>query len=240
MELSCDIGEAATPDEQQVEDSLWPLIDAANVACGGHAGDERSMRHAVVQAKRFGVILGAHPSYPDRPNFGRVSMKISEEALRDALLRQLRALTEIARAEGLRVDRVKPHGALYNDLHHDSRLGAVLIEAIRVVDPDAALVAAPSSATRELATSRGMRVIGEAFADRRYRSDGSLVSRGEADALLLDPDEAAAQAERIANQHSVIPNDGNAIPIEASTLCIHGDMADCVARLQRIRKALGR
>ncbi len=234
FDLSCDLGEASTREEQAVEDALWPLIGAGNVACGGHAGDEETMTHAVLQAKQFGVVLGAHPSYPDREHFGRRSMEIAPEDLKVALTLQLRTLQEIALAEGLRLGRVKPHGALYNDLHANQGMAHAVVEAIRDVGEGIAVVATASSAFAEAARSFGLPVIPEAFADRRYRGDGSLVPRGEEGSLLLDVDEAADQAVRLARDGKAMAADGREIEVPFSTLCIHGDMPDAVPRVRRI------
>ena len=239
IELSCDLGEADTPDAIAVEDAIWPLIDAANVACGGHAGDQESMRKAARLAAARGLVLGAHPSYPDRPNFGRVSIDMNSAALVDSLVLQIGALREIAAAAGVALRRVKAHGALYNDAHADAGRARTIIDAIERVDHSIAVVAANSSQTASIARQRGIAVIREAFADRRYMPDGSLVSRKEADALL-GVEEAAKQARMLATESSVIARDGRRIAIAFETLCIHADMEHSVERLRAIRAALGR
>lgn len=228
IELSCDLGEASTPEQQAVEDAIWPMIDAANVACGGHAGDESTMTGAVHLADRLRVTLGAHPSYPDRENFGRKSMKIEPDVLRASLVHQIDALRSIARTRGLRLERVKPHGALYNDAFRDRKLGDVIAAAVRHVDPLLAVVGTEGSQMIEAARAAGLPVIREAFADRAYRPDGSLVPRSEPDALL-SVDDAAAQAERLARKEMGIPFD---------TICIHADMEHSAERLRAIRYRL--
>jgi len=238
IELSCDLGEASSPEEQAIEDALWPLISAVNVACGGHVGDAESMKYAVDQAARYGVALGAHPSYPDRVNFGRRSMALERHDLRESLLTQLDALAVIAASGGVSLDRVKPHGALYNDLHDDSDLATTVVEAIREIGQEIRVTASPNSQLSKVARERGAQVIAEAFADRRYRRDGSLVPRSEPDALLLDIEEASGQALHLARERSVVANDGTVVPIEFATLCIHGDMAGSVERAMRIRARL--
>lgn len=215
IELSADLGEGA-PDEGEI----WPLIDAANVACGGHAGDEASMRDAAALASRYGVILGAHPSYPDRENFGRKSMTIDPRSLQDLLVQQIESLRSIAA-----VHRVKAHGALYNDAHRRRDLAAILVAAIRAVDPGLAIVASDTSEMAAAAREAGLPVIREAFADRGYRSDGSLIPRGEPGALL-SVEEAAAQAEKLVRGELAIAFD---------TICIHADMERAVDRLRAIR-----
>jgi UPF0271 protein len=219
IDLSADLGESA-PDE----DAIWPLITSANVACGGHIGDAASMQHAAARALALGVKLGAHPSYPDRANFGRVSMSIAPAALRASLISQIESL----RAFGP-LHHVKPHGALYNDAHRDRALAEVVISSLQglaVVCPDHSQMAAAARAAT-------VPVIREAFADRRYEPDGSLTPR-KIPASLLTVEEAAAQAALLVTDGVVIARDGTRIPIAFDTLCIHADMADALPRLRAV------
>ena len=234
IELSCDLGEASHPHAREIERAIWPMIDAANVACGGHAGDAASMRDAALIAAQHGVILGAHPSYPDRPGFGRKSMDIAPSALLASLIAQIAALAEIASRQDVALQRVKAHGALYNDAHQRIELARVIVAAMKHVDPSLSIVAAGTSAMALAAQEAGVDVIREAFADRRYRDDGALVSRAEADALL-DVEEAAAQAALLAADGVVITQSGRRLPIEFDTICIHADMPGSVERLRAIR-----
>jgi len=220
IDLSADLGEGAPG-----EDEIWPLIDSANVACGGHTGDNASMRDAVERAREHGVRLGAHPSYPDRENFGRVSMSISHDDLRASLVAQLDALRAFAP-----LHHVKPHGALYNDAHRDRALAEAIIDAIG----DLAIVCSDSSQMAAAARARGLRVIREAFADRRYEPDGSLMSRKLAGSLLT-VDEAAQQARLLAGEGAVVARDGSRIAIPFDTICIHADMEHAVKRLRAIQ-----
>ncbi|HET8798859.1 MAG TPA: 5-oxoprolinase subunit PxpA [Thermoanaerobaculia bacterium] len=228
IDLSADLGEGSAG-----EDELWPLLTSANVACGGHAGDEESMRAAAALASRCGVRLGAHPSYPDREHFGRRSLTMTAEALRDSLVAQLRALGRHAR-----VEHVKPHGALYNDAHRDRALAEVIVDALRVVDPSMALVAPDSSQMAAAARAAGLRLIREAFADRRYEPDGSLTPRALAGSTL-SVDEAAEQAALLARESAVIARDGSRIAIAFDTICIHADMEGAVERARAIRNRIG-
>jgi 5-oxoprolinase (ATP-hydrolysing) subunit A len=227
IELSADMGEGS-PDEDQI----WPLIQRANVACGGHAGDEHSMREAAERGHRHGVILGAHPSYPDRENFGRKSMAMEPAALRASLLAQLAALRAHAN-----IRHVKPHGALYNDAHRDLALARVIIEAMRGFDPALAMVAPDHSRMAAAAREAGTPVIREAFADRRYEPDGSLTPRSIAGSTLTI-EEAAAQAALLAREGVVIARDGTRISLPFDTLCIHADMDGAVQRLRAVRAAV--
>ena len=227
IDLSADLGEGSPG-----EDEIWPLITSANVACGGHTGDADSMLHAARRAREHGVRFGAHPSYPDRENFGRKSMSMAPTSLRASLVAQINALREFAP-----VEHVKPHGALYNDAHHDIIRAAVIAEALAEVG-DVAIVCPDRSAMATAARANGIRVIREAFADRRYNPDGSLVSRAEPGALL-DVDEAAAQAALLASERAVIARDGTRISVPHDTICIHADMAHAVERLRAIRQRIG-
>lgn len=238
IEISCDLGEARDAAGEETESRLWDLVDAANVACGGHIGDDESMHRAAARARERGIILGAHPSYPDADGFGRRSISIPDEELAASLRRQISRLRGIAADERVRLARVKTHGALYNDAHRDAHLAALIVAVVSGIDPLLAIVAAPGSAVLAAAQRCGLPVIREAFGDRRYRDDGSLVPRSEAQALLLDVDEAAAQALQLARSGEVTTVSGTRVPIRFETLCVHGDMPDAVARLRGIREAL--
>jgi UPF0271 protein len=238
IELSCDLGEASDEKWRAVERELWTLIDAANVACGGHAGDDASMREAARNAAERGIILGAHPSYPDRPNFGRVSMKLHPRELRRELIHQLSTFAAIAAKEDVAVQRIKAHGALYNDAHHDRELAQLLAEVVRSTDESLSIVAADKSEMALSARERGLHVIREAFVDRRYMPDGSLVSRKDPDALL-SVDEAAEQAVLLATKRQVIARGGTPLSLEFDTLCIHADTPRAVERARAVRDRLG-
>jgi UPF0271 protein len=231
-DLSADMGEGSPGEEE-----IWPLISSANVACGGHVGDAESMAHAARRARELSVRLGAHPSYPDRPNFGRKSMSMSPAALRASLAEQIAALREAADREGVVLRHVKPHGALYNDAHHDRNLAGVIVDAMRQVDRALAIVVPDTSQMASAARAAGTLVVREAFADRRYNADGSLVSRKEAGSLLT-VDEAADQAEMLVRERAVIAGDGSRIKVVFDTICIHADMENAVGRLRAIRKRL--
>lgn len=228
IDLSADLGEGSPG-----EDEIWPLITSANVACGGHVGDEESMRRAATRAARHNVRLGAHPSYPDRENFGRVSMEIRSHDLRESLAVQISALRTFAN-----VQHVKPHGALYNDAHRNRALAALIVEAIRQIDPGMALVAPDASEMAAAARDAGTAVIREAFADRRYEPDGSLVSRKIAGATL-NVEEAAEQAALLVSDGVVVARDGSKVEIAFDTICIHADMEGAVERLLAIRRVVG-
>ena len=233
IDLSADLGEGS-PGEAEI----WPLITSANVACGGHIGDADSMAYAARRARELGVNLGAHPSYPDRDHFGRKTLSIGPAALRVTLAAQIKALHVVAARDGVVLLHVKPHGALYNDAHRDVVRAGVIVEAMTDVDRNLAIVCPDSSAMATAARANGVRVIREAFADRRYNPDGSLVSRAEPDALL-SVGEAAEQAALLATERAVIARDGSRLTVAHDTICIHADMERAVDRLRAIRQRIG-
>ncbi len=216
--INIDLGELPNEPEE-----LYALADLANVACGGHAGDEASMRRACVLAKAHGTRLGAHPSFPDRPNFGRVSMPITIDRLRETLAIQLTALREIARSEGIAITHVKPHGALYHEVVRSPAWAALLLGVVGEVLGRVTVVGPREGALLQAAHDSGLPYFKEAFADRGYDADGRLLPRGAKGALLHDPAEAAAQALRLRH---------------VETLCIHGDNANAVAIARAVRNAL--
>jgi UPF0271 protein len=197
-----------------------------------------TMDHAATQARRYGTKLGAHPSYPDMAHFGRQSLTMEPRALRATLVEQIVSLQEIAERHGVDVVHVKPHGALYNDAHHDRALAAVIVEALQEIDAGIALVCPDASEMAAAARAAGTPVIREAFADRRYNTGGALVPRKESNALL-DVDEAVEQAALLASDGIVVAADGTRIHIPFDTICIHADMENAVARLRAIRQRLG-
>ena len=229
VDLSADLGEGSPGEEE-----IWPLVNSANVACGGHTGDATTMAAAVFLATRWKVKLGAHPSYPDRENFGRKSLALAPRDLRVSLVEQLTALRNLAAAVGMTLTHVKPHGALYNDAHHDTARAATIAEALQEVDPSLALVCPDASAMARAARASGLIVIREAFADRRYAADGSLVSRSRPGSLL-GVEEAADQAALLVSDGVVVTERGTRVPVPFDTICIHADMERAVDRLRAVQ-----
>jgi UPF0271 protein len=206
-------------------EALWALFDVLNIACGGHAGDAASMERVVRWCVASGRTIGAHPSYPDRPGFGRRTMAIEPEALAQSVAEQCAALAAIARGHGRTVEYVKPHGALYHDLARSSPLASAVVGAAAEALGDAVVVIGPpAGALRDAATARGLGYASEGFADRRMRDDGSLVPRTEPGALITDPATAAAQASLLATR--------------LDTICCHADTPGALAIAGAVHKAL--
>jgi 5-oxoprolinase (ATP-hydrolysing) subunit A len=234
IDLNADVGEG----DAETDQALLPLVTSANVACGLHAGDARTMRATVALAQRHGVAVGAHPGYDDREGFGRRPMQLAAGHIKDLLVDQLGALDAIARSEGAIVRHVKPHGALYNQAEADDALAAAIVAAVRAFDPDLRLVGRAGSAMSRAAAAVGNPFTPEAFADRRYRTDGSLVPRSEAGAVLTDLEEVARQVRSLVTHGEVVASDGSDVLIAFETLCLHGDTPGSVVLATRIRREL--
>ena len=221
IDLNADLGEGGTQDA-----ALLELVSSANIACGGHAGDQETMRRSLGLALASGVAIGAHPGYEDREHFGRLAMVLPLEQVTDLVRRQVAALASLAGDAGARLHHVKPHGALYNQASRDPWLAAAVVAGITQVSPALILYALPASALAEAGRAAGLAVRAEGFADRRYRDDGSLMPRGEPGAVIKDVDAAVAQALEFASSGTV------------ETLCVHGDGATAVAILRTLRPKL--
>jgi 5-oxoprolinase (ATP-hydrolysing) subunit A len=233
IDLNCDMGEGEPSDER-----IMPFITSANVACGFHAGDAGTMRRTIRLARAHGVSVGAHPSYLDREGFGRRALDVPPERVRDEVVYQIGALLGLCRAEGVRLGHVKPHGALYNSAAGDPALARAVCEAVRAVDPSLVVVCLAGSRMAGLARELGLACAEEAFADRAYTSQGTLVSRSAPGAVIQDPREVSNRAVRIVREHRVTSIDGASVPLEAQTLCVHGDTPGAEKLVAAIRARL--
>jgi len=242
IDLNADIGEADTSEWAAAEAAILSHISSANIACGGHAGDDSSMRTTVLGALRHGVMIGAHPAYPDRENFGRRSLVLDVDMTEDELARSLTGqivrLAEIAADKGARVAYVKPHGQLYNDAVGDARKANLIARVIADIDPKLILLGGPRSEMGKAATAHGLGFVAEGFVDRRYSDDGHLVSRKEAGAVIADQDDRLAQARRLATTGLVTTASGKSLDIKARSLCVHGDSAGAVETARQARAAI--
>lgn len=232
VDLNADVGEGAAED-----DALLDEVTSASVACGVHAGDPDTMRRTVEAATRRGVVVGAHPSYPDREGFGRRQMEMSPAQVTSEVLAQVGALDAIARGCGTRVRYVKPHGALYHRMAEDEACARAIAQACEQAG-GLVLLAPAGSVAVEIAESLGAPVATEAFADRAYGPEGRLVSRAVAGAVLTDPEEVARRAVAIAVEHRVRATDGTTIAVTASSICVHGDTPGAEVLARRVRRAL--
>ncbi len=232
IDLNADLGEGAGTDTD-----LLSVITSANIACGGHAGDPETIRTVVASARAHRVGIGAHPSFPDREGFGRRPMALPLAQVTDTVADQIRAVAAAAREAGTRLQHVKPHGALYNQAASDPELARAIGEAVRRVDPALIIMALAGSRMAEILRTMGLRVAEEAFIDRGYTAEGTLVPRGQPGALVTDPTEAARRAVRLATEGTVTAA-GHPLRIEADTLCIHGDTPQAPALARAVRRAL--
>jgi len=215
-----------------------PLISSANIACGLHAGDVGTMREAVRLARDHDVAIGAHPSFPDREHFGRREMQLSAEDLHACIVAQVRSLADVTAAAGARLRHVKPHGALYNMAARDEPLAEAVVAAVHGVDPSLAIFGLAGSALVKAASRMGLRSVSEAFADRAYRADGSLVPRDRPGSVLDDETEVASRAVVMVRERRVAAVDGSRVDLDAGTICIHGDTPGAAALARRIRDSL--
>ncbi|MDK3026270.1 5-oxoprolinase subunit PxpA [Cupriavidus taiwanensis] len=234
IDLNADLGEGCGNDE-----ALLALISSANIACGWHAGDAATMVQTVQWALARGVAIGAHPSYPDRENFGRTEMQRDPEHVYADVLYQIGALDAIVRAQGGKLHHVKPHGALYNQAVRDPALARAIVRAVRDFDPDLVFFGLAGSQMINIAKEAGLRVKQEVFADRGYNPDGTLVRRGTPGALHEDEEVALNQTLTMVREQRVRAIDGSWVPIQAETVCLHGDGAHALAFARRIRERLG-
>jgi 5-oxoprolinase (ATP-hydrolysing) subunit A len=235
-DLNCDMGEL--PEALADQEAIMPFISSANIACGGHAGDANTMRTTIEQALRHKVALGAHPGYEDPTNFGRQELQLSFDEIAGSVHRQILALDQIATRLGARIGHVKPHGALYNQAAREREVARAIAEGVKRWRTDVTLVGLAGSVMLEEFHAAGFAVAPEAFADRRYESDGSLRSRKLSDSLLTDPQAAAEQALQIVRERTVTAADGASVPLRAQTICVHGDTAGAAEIAAQVRRRL--
>ncbi|SFQ20053.1 UPF0271 protein [Amycolatopsis arida] len=238
MDLNADLAEGFGRWELGDDAALLRIVTSANVACGFHAGDPGVIRRACELAVAGGVAVGAQVGYRDLAGFGRRFVDVAPAELTDDVLYQVGALAGLARVAGTSVTYVKPHGALYNAIvHHEEQAGAV-VRAVREYDPGLAVLGLPGSAWLRLAEGAGLRTVREAFADRAYTPEGTLVSRREPGAVLHDPEEIALRCVRLAAGEPIEAVDGSRIVVRAESICVHGDSPGAVAIATAVRDRL--
>jgi UPF0271 protein len=234
IDINADVGEMQ---EGAADAELMQFITSANVACGGHAGDEASMRRTLRAALDAKVAVGAHPSYPDRKNFGRVTMRMEPELIEAVVREQVERLHRMAEALQVRMGHIKPHGALYHDAR-DRRIAEAIGRAALGLNPELVMVGQAGSPALEHWRAMGLRCAAEAFADRSYQTNGELCDRKHAGALLTDPTQAARQAVEIALSNRVVTHGDQEVAIAADTICVHSDTPNAPAIAREVRRRL--
>ncbi|MCW2899539.1 MAG: hypothetical protein JWO67_1804 [Streptosporangiaceae bacterium] len=238
IDLNADLGEGFGRWTLTDDDALLDVVTSANVACGFHAGDPSIMRRVCEGAAERGVRIGAQVSYRDLAGFGRRAIDVPPEELADEVTYQIGALEVFARAAGSRVAYVKPHGALYNRVVADEEQAAAVVAGIRRSDPALPVLGLPGSALHRAAEAAGIPIVTEAFADRSYTAAGTLVSRREPGAVLHDEEEIVARSVRMACEGTVVAITGQPVPVDARSLCVHGDTPSAPRLARLIREAL--
>jgi UPF0271 protein len=238
IDLNADVGELPEQLRNGQQEALLRLVSSANVACGGHAGDEATIEETLRSCQRLGVTVGAHPGYPDPTNFGRITMPMSNEEIAATVEKQILTLAAIANRLNCPIVHVKPHGALYNDAARNSAIACAIANGVARWRKDIFLVGLAGSVMLDTFTEAGFVVAAEAFADRGYQPDGSLRPRNLVGAMIEDPQQAANQALRIFCDCEVVAFSGEHIPIRAHTLCIHGDGPHAIEIATAVRSTL--
>jgi UPF0271 protein len=238
IDLNCDMGEGFGVYAMGYDEQVMPFVTSINVACGFHASDPSNMLRTVQLAKKHGVAVGAHPSFPDLVGFGRRNMAATPEEIRADTIYQIGALWAFCQSEGVRLQHVKPHGALYNMAATDIRIATAIAEAIRSVDPRLFMLCLGKSQMVEAAKKVGARYVEEAFADRAYTNEGTLVPRSKPGAVIHDIGLVAERVLSMVKHQRVTSIDGVEIPIVAQTVCVHGDTPEAVEMTKLIRKRL--
>jgi UPF0271 protein len=238
VDLNCDLGESFGAYVLGMDDKVIPNITSANVACGYHASDPVVMEKTVALCKTHHVAVGAHPGFPDLMGFGRREVRVAPAEAKAYILYQIGALDAFCRAAGLKLNHVKPHGALYNMAARDAALARAVCQAVREYDKTLVLLALAGSEMVRAAQEMGLPVAQEVFADRGYEEDGSLVSRQKPGAMIADEEEAIARVVRMVTEGVVKSVTGRDIPVRADSVCIHGDGEHALVFAQKIREAL--
>ena len=238
IDLNCDCGEGFGAWQLGDDAALLRHVSSANIACGAHAGDPELMRRTLRLCRELGVAAGAHPGYPDLHGFGRRALPMSPAEVESSVLAQLGALAALARAEGVALRHVKPHGALYNVAAVTPAIAEAIARAVAAFSRELLLVGLAGSQLVAAGEAAGLRVAREAFADRGYAADGTLLPRGTPGALITAPAENLAQALRIVIEGHVLGPGGERVPVAADTLCVHGDTPGAAGRAEALRRGL--
>ena len=238
VDLNADVGESFGAWRMGQDAALMPYLTSANIACGFHAGDPKTIAYTVALAVEHQVAIGAHPGLPDLVGFGRRNMSITEEEAYQIVLYQAGAMRAFAQAAGSRLHHVKAHGALYNMAASDAQLSRGIVRAVKALGDQVAIVVLSGSVTEQIAREAGIHVSCEVFADRRYQDNGLLVPRSDPRALITDEQESIAQVVMMVTQGRCMSVNGQAVAVRADTVCLHGDQDGALAFSQALRQAL--
>lgn len=238
VDLNCDLGESFGAYTCGMDEQVLPHISSANIACGFHASDPLVMSKTVMMAKACGIAIGAHPGYPDLVGFGRRNMAVTPEELQAMVQYQIGALRAFCDAQGVVMQHVKPHGAMYNMAAKDRKLADAICRAIKEIDPNLILLGLSGSQMLHAAQDAGLSWASEVFADRAYEEDGSLTPRSMPGAVITDEEEAITRVLQMVQTGTVTTRTGKVIPIEADSICLHGDGIKAVEFARRIRVQL--
>lgn len=233
IDINCDLGEGIDN-----EALLMPYLSSCNIACGGHAGDVKTMEHVVNLAKKYDVKIGAHPSFPDKENFGRVIIEISSSDLYKSIEQQIRLLLKVVQSMNLELNHVKPHGALYNLASIDKNTAQIIVSVIKDIDNNLILYAPYQSVISEIAISEGLKVMYEGFADRNYNDDLTLVSRQQNDAIIHDSEQIFEHVFNMISQGIVRTKNGVEVELKVDTFCVHGDHENVLENLKVLSSKL--
>jgi len=238
ININCDLGEKSKHHSNKYDPDLLEIVNSANVACGFHAGDDKSMSQVIQISKKNGVSIGAHPSFNDPENFGRQRMNLSSSEVRKLIIDQYEILQKIAENYGDKVTHIKPHGALNNMACEDIELATTLAKAINEISKDLIYLVPTGSKMEEAAKKLNMKIACEIFADRNYEDDGNLVSRKKPHALITNPEEAKKHVLNMVKNQSLNCHSGKQIPCEIDSVCIHGDNSSSLATAKSIKNNL--
>ncbi|NWG11526.1 5-oxoprolinase subunit PxpA [Candidatus Bathyarchaeota archaeon] len=239
VDINCDLGESYGAFKVGSDEKIMPHITSANIACGFHAGDPTAMMQTVKLAKKHDVAVGAHPGYPDLLGFGRREIQLTTEEIRNYTIYQISALQGFAKAAGVSLQHVKPHGALYNTAVKDANVSKAIAKAVKALNPELIIFAPPESALAKVAVKTGLRAAHEVFADRAYNSDGSLVSRKQPNAIIQEPKQVLERVAKMIKEKMVIAVNGETVNLgEVHTICVHGDTLTAVELVTTLKKGL--
>jgi len=238
ININCDLGESSKLHSTENDPLLLNIVNSANIACGYHAGDERTMEKTIEISKKNSVSIGAHPSFKDRENFGRKRLNLSAVEITKLITEQINILSEIAAKKGMSVTHVKPHGALNNMACEDYKLAKTISESIIRINKDLIFLVPAGSEMEKAGKKLGMKIAAEIFADRNYEDDGNLVSRSKKNAMIIDPKIAEQHIIKMVQNQALNCYSGKQIPCEIDSVCVHGDGHSAVKTAQQIKDGL--